>query len=229
ADYRVGEIRVAKGDEYMELRFPGGEVFLKPGETHGDVDALAVQREMIRRTIREHLDKEMRLRPLSIKVLSLFFIDEVSKYRQYDAAGNAIKGEYARIFEEEYHRAAKLERYNTLFQEVDLSRAAEEIHDGYFAIDKKGGWVEPELGKDGELKNEKSREAAEEAYKLIMREKEKLLSFGTPLKFIFSHSALREGWDNPNVFQICTLRDIRTERQRRQTLGRGLRLCVNQK
>lgn len=229
ADYRVGEIRVAKGDEYMELRFPGGEVFLKPGETHGDVDASAVQREMIRRTIREHLDKELKLRPQGIKVLSLFFIDEVAKYRQYDASGNPAKGEYARIFEEEYRRAAGLPRYNTLFQEVDLSRAAEEVHDGYFSIDKKGGWIEPELDKHGELKNEKSREGAERAYNLIMRDKEKLLAFETPLKFIFSHSALREGWDNPNVFQICTLRDIRTERQRRQTLGRGLRLCVNQK
>jgi len=222
ADCRIGEIRVQKGNEYMELRVPGGEEFLKPGQAWGDVDALAVQREMIRRTIREHLDKEKRLRPQGIKVLSLFFIDEVAKYRSYDADGNSIKGEYARIFEEEYRRAAKLPEYNTLFKEVDLTRAAAEVHNGYFSIDKKGGWT------DTEENNQTNRDNAERAYNLIMKEKEKLLSFETPLKFIFSHSALREGWDNPNVFQICALRDIRTERERRQTIGRGLRLCVNQ-
>jgi len=222
ADCRIGEIRVEKGNEYLELRVPGGEQFLKPGQAWGDVDALSVQRQMIRRTIREHLDKEKRLRPQGIKVLSLFFIDEVAKYRQYDADGNTVKGEYARIFEEEYQRAARLPDYTTLFQEVDLSRAAEEVHNGYFSIDKRGGWT------DTAENNQANRDNAERAYNLIMKEKEKLLSFDTPLKFIFSHSALREGWDNPNVFQICTLRDIRTERERRQTIGRGLRLCVNQ-
>ena len=222
ADFRVGEINTAKDDEFMELRYPGGEVFLKPGQAHGDVDALAVQREMILRTIREHLDKEKRLRPLGIKVLSLFFIDAVERYRQYDAEGNPIKGDYARIFEEEYRRAAKLPAYQSLFAEIDLASAAEEVHDGYFSIDKKGGWT------DTSESNAGSRENAERAYNLIMKEKEKLLSFDTPLKFIFSHSALKEGWDNPNVFQICTLRDIQTERERRQTIGRGLRLCVNQ-
>jgi len=222
ADCRIGEIRVEKGNEYIELRVPGGEHFLKPGQAVGDVDALAVQREMIRRAIREHLDKEKRLRPQGIKVLTLFFIDEVAKYRQYDEDGNAVKGEYARIFEEEYRRAAKLPEYNTLFKEVDLTRAAEEVHNGYFSIDKKGGWT------DTAENNQKGRDNAERAYNLIMKEKEKLLSFETPLKFIFSHSALREGWDNPNIFQICTLRNIRTERERRQTIGRGLRLCVNQ-
>ena len=222
ADCRVGEIRVQKGSEYLELCVPGGEHFLKPGQAWGDVDALAVQREMIRRTIREHLDKEKRLRPQGIKVLSLFFIDEVAKYRQYDADGNPAKGEYAQIFEEEYLRAARHENYNTLFKEVDLARGPEEVHNGYFSIDKKGGWT------DTAENNQANRDNAERAYNLIMKEKERLLSFDTPLKFIFSHSALREGWDNPNVFQICTLRDIRTERERRQTIGRGLRLCVNQ-
>ena len=222
ADFRVGEINTAKGEEFMELRYPGGEVFLKPGQAHGDVDALAVQREMIRRTIREHLDKEKRLRPLGIKVLSLFFIDAVDRYRQYDADGNPVKGDYARIFEEEYRRAAKLPAYQSLFAEIDLDSAAEEVHNGYFSIDKKGGWT------DTAENNAGNRENAERAYNLIMKEKEKLLSFATPLKFIFSHSALKEGWDNPNVFQICTLRDIQTERERRQTIGRGLRLCVNQ-
>lgn len=219
-DFRIGEINTAKGGEFMELRYPGGEVFLKPGQAHGDVDALAVQREMIRRTIREHLDKEKRLRPLGIKVLSLFFIDAVDKYRQYDADGNPVKGDYARIFEEEYRRAARLPAYQSLFAEIDLDTAAEEVHNGYFSIDKKGGWT------DTAENNAGNRENAERAYNLIMKEKEKLLSFDTSLQFIFSHSALKEGWDNPNVFQICTLRDIQTERERRQTIGRGLRLCV---
>lgn len=222
ADCRIGEIRTAKGDEYLELRVPGGEQCLEPGQAWGDLDLLALQREMIRRTIREHLDKEKRLRPQGIKVLSLFFIDEVAKYRSYEANGNPVKGDYARIFEEEYRRAANLPDYRTLFQEVDLYRAAEEVHNGYFSIDKKGGWT------DTAENNQANRDNAERAYNLIMKEKEKLLGFETPLKFIFSHSALKEGWDNPNVFQICTLRDIQTERERRQTIGRGLRLCVNQ-
>lgn len=222
ADFRVGEINTAKDEAFLELRYPGGEVFLKPGQAHGDVDALAMQREMIRRTIKEHLDKEKRLRPQGIKVLSLFFIDKVEKYRQYDAEGNPVKGDYARIFEEEYRRAAKLPAYQSLFAEVDFDHAAEEVHNGYFSIDKKGGWT------DTSESNAGSRENAERAYNLIMKEKERLLGFETPLKFIFSHSALKEGWDNPNVFQICTLREIGTERERRQTIGRGLRLCVNQ-
>lgn len=126
ADFRVGEINTAKGEAFMELRYPGGEVFLQPGQAHGDVDALAVQREMIRRTIKEHLDKEKHLRPLGIKVLSLFFIDAVDKYRQYDADGQPVKGVYAQIFEEEYRRAAKLPAYQSLFAEIDLAFAAEE-------------------------------------------------------------------------------------------------------
>ena len=222
ADFRIGEINAAKGEEFLELRYPGGEVYLAVGQAHGDVDVLAVQREMIRRTIKEHLDKEKRLRPLGVKVLSLFFIDAVDRYRQYDADGNAVKGDYARIFEEEYRRAAKLPAYQSLFAEVDLASAAEEVHNGYFSIDKKGGWS------DTSENNAGNRENAERAYNLIMKEKEKLLGFETPLKFIFSHSALKEGWDNPNVFQICALREMGTERERRQTIGRGLRLCVNQ-
>jgi type III restriction enzyme len=221
-DHRIGTISAAKGRQYVELRYPGGEKTLAVGETHGDVEPLLVQREMIRRTIKEHLDKEKRLRPQGIKVLSLFFIEKVDRYRAYEANGQPQKGPYAAIFEEEYRRAAKLPEYMTLFQNVDLTRAAHEVHDGYFSIDKKGTWADTEEG------NQTGRDNAERAYKLIMRYKERLLSFETPLKFIFSHSALREGWDNPNVFQICSLRDIRTERERRQTIGRGLRLCVNQ-
>jgi type III restriction enzyme len=104
ADFRVGEINTAKGEEFMELRYPGGEVYLALGQAHGEVDALAVQREMIRRTIKEHLEKEKLLRPKGIKVLSLFFIESVARYRQYDKDGNPVKGDYARIFEEEYRR-----------------------------------------------------------------------------------------------------------------------------
>jgi type III restriction enzyme len=225
ADFRIGEIKTAKGEEFVELRYPGGEKYLRIGEAHGDVEPLAIQREMIRRTIKEHLDKEKRLRPQGIKVLSLFFIDAVDRYRQYDADGNSVKGDYARIFEEEYRRYAKHPDYLSLFDEVDLTTAAEEVHNGYFSIDKKKvGNKSVEVIKDtrGDSK------ADDDTYSLIMRDKEKLLGLDTPLKFIFSHSALREGWDNPNVFQICTLRDIHTERERRQTIGRGLRLCVNQ-
>ena len=219
---RIGEIRVERGNEFMELRVPGDEQYLRPGQTWGDVDPLAVARQMIRRTIREHLDKEKRLRPQGIKVLSLFFVDAVNRYRRHDDDGNPTKGDYALMFEEEYRRLSKHPDYRTLFQEVDLTKAVEEVHNGYFSIDRKGGWT------DTAENNQTNRDNAERAYNLIMREKEKLLSLETPLKFIFSHSALREGWDNPNVFQICALRDIQTERERRQTIGRGLRLCVNQ-
>ena len=123
--HRAGEIRDAKDDEFMELRYPGGEEYLRPGQAYGDVEPLAVQRQMIHRTIKEHLDKEKRLRPQGIKVLSLFFIDAVEKYRQYDADGNPVKGDYARIFEEEYRRLAKHPDYQSLFKEVDLATAAD--------------------------------------------------------------------------------------------------------
>ncbi len=222
-NYRIGEIRAGRGRKSLEVRLPGTDpVWLTPGQAIGDVDPMELQRQMIRRTIQEHLDKEKRLRPQGIKVLSLFFIDQVERYRQYDAQRNAIQGPYARIFEEEYRRLASRPDYATLFKEVDLSRDASEVHDGYFSLDRHGGWT------DTAENNQANRDNAERAYNLIMKDKERLLSLETPLRFIFSHSALREGWDNPNVFQICTLRDIRTERERRQTLGRGLRLCVNQ-
>ena len=222
---RIGEIRVEKGNEFVELRVPGGEQFLKLGQAYGDIEPLALQREMIRRTIKEHFEKERRLAPQGIKVLSLFFIDAVDRYRQYDAEGNVVKGPYATIFEEEYRRLAKHPDYQTLFKEVDVRTLAENVHDGYFSIDKrKVGSKTIEVFKDtrGDTK------ADDGTYSLIMKEKEKLLSLSTPLKFIFSHSALKEGWDNPNVFQICALREMGTERERRQTIGRGLRLCVNQ-
>lgn len=222
AGFRVGEISTAAGQERLELHHPGGDAALGKGQAWGDADALAVQREMIRRTIHEHLDKEKRLRPKGIKVLSLFFIDAVERYRTYDAQGNAMKGDYARIFEEEYRRASQLPAYRSLFAEIGEGHAAEQVHNGYFSRDRQGRWL------DTAENNAGNRENAERAYSLIMKEKEKLLSFATPLKFIFSHSALKEGWDNPNVFQICTLREMGSERDRRQTIGRGLRLCVNQ-
>lgn len=223
ANYRIGEIRVEKGNEYMELREPGKECCLVEGQAVNEVNVTVIQREMIRRTIREHFEKEKILLPQGIKVLTLFFVDEVAKYRQYDKNGNPVKGEYARIFEEEYIRAAKLPSYSTLFGKANTTHVVEKVHDGYFSIDRKGNWTNTNES------NKTNRDNAERAYNLIMREKEKLLSLESPLKFIFSHSALREGWDNPNVFQICSLRNINTERERRQTIGRGLRLCVNQK
>lgn len=223
-DCRVGEIRAGRGQQTLELRVPGGEVYLKPGEAWGDVDPLAIQRQMIKRTIKEHLDKEKRLRPKGIKVLSLFFIDEVAKYREYDADGNPQKGVYAQMFEEEYRYWARHPDYQSLFKELDMEHAAEDVHNGYFSVDKKKiGGKNVEMLKD----TNGTTKADDDTYNLIMRDKERLLDLATPLKFIFSHSALREGWDNPNVFQICTLRDIRTERERRQSIGRGLRLCVD--
>jgi len=222
ADCRIGEIRAAKDDQLLEVKTPGGETFLEPGQAFGDVDADALKRLMIRRTIHEHLEKEKRLALLGIKVLSLFFIDAVEYYRSYDEDGNPLKGKYAAIFEEEYRRAAKLPEFSSLFKEVDLTSEAEEVHDGYFSIDKARRWT------DTADNNQANRDNAERAYNLIMKDKEKLLSFDTKLKFIFSHSALKEGWDNPNVFQICALREMGTERERRQTIGRGLRLAVNQ-
>lgn len=220
--FRIGEIRVARGDEFMELVIPGDWKFMRIGEAYGDVEPLVVQRQMIRRTIREHLDKEKRLKQHGIKVLSLFFIDAVEKYRQYDEEGNPLKGEYARIFEEEFLRLVGQPEYSGLFGEGE---SVEELHNGYFSIDrKKIGGRTVELFKD----TKGSTKADDSTYNLIMRDKEKLLSFETPLRFLFSHSALREGWDNPNVFQICALREMSTEQQRRQTIGRGLRLCVNQ-
>ncbi|HHF8025241.1 TPA: restriction endonuclease subunit R, partial [Escherichia coli] len=185
-----------------------------------DIDPMLIQRHMIRRTIREHLDKELRLNTQQIKVLTLFFIDKVDFYRQFTEEGQREPGEYARIFEEEYLKAIKSPAYKDLLP--SHPEHAKDVHDGYFSIDKKGAWAETSES------NNAGRENAERGYNLIMKNKEKLLSFSNPVRFIFSHSALKEGWDNPNVFQICSLREMGSERERRQTLGRGLRLCVNQ-
>jgi type III restriction enzyme len=161
-----------------------------------------------------------------VKVLSLFFIDEVASTASTTSKAMPVKGEYALMFEEEYKRWARHPDYQSLFGEMDLSTAADEVHNGYFSIDKKKvGGKTVEMVKD----TSGSTAADDDTYNLIMRDKEKLLSFESPLKFIFSHSALKEGWDNPNVFQICNFSTRETERWRRQTIGRGLRLCVNQK
>lgn len=230
-NYRIGTITCGKDNQSLEVSLPGGESTLHSGDELGGVNPDDLKRLMIRRTIKEHLDKEMRFmaQKRDVKVLSLFFIDSVKYYRQYDEDGNMVKGKYALIFEEEYRKLARQPAYQTLFEKIDLDIDASEVHNGYFSIDKKGGWKEPSVNKAGKIAdNASNRDNAGRAYNLIMKDKEKLLSFSSKLKFIFSHSALKEGWDNPNVFQICALRDMGTERERRQTIGRGLRLCVNQ-
>ena len=219
AGCRIGEIN--KGSELIELRVPGDSVWLAPGQAFGAVGNTDMDRTMIARTIKEHFIKERRLAAQGIKVLSLFFIKSVADYRVYEDRV-AKKGRLAVLFEEEYARALRSPENASLFKEVDMATAPAAAHDGYFSIDKKGGWT------DTAENNDEGRKAAERAYNLIMKQKERLLSFDTPLKFIFSHSALREGWDNPNVFQICNFSTTATERWRRQTIGRGLRLCVDQ-
>lgn len=194
------------------------------GQVSGGMDEEQVTRAMIRATIEEHMKKEAKLRPKGIKALSLFFIDQVADYRQYDAARNRKPGPLARIFEQEYDKIMSLPQYRSLYG--GTPPAAADVHDGYFSIDK-GKKGQADIWTDTE-DNAKGKEAAQRAYELIMRDKEKLLSLEEPLKFIFSHSALREGWDNPNVFQVCVLRDMNSMISRRQALGRGMRLCVNQ-
>lgn len=214
--YIVSEIYCEEGNEYVA--FTSKPDILRIGQPIGDVDDLAIKEQQIRKTIEEHLNKELVLNKLGIKVLSLFFIDRVSNYRYYDEDGNPQKGIYAQLFEKHYNDLIRQPKYHTLFKDIDVDTAAEEVHDGYFSADKKG------VLKD----TSGSTLADEDAYNLIMKDKERLLSFDTKLRFIFSHSALREGWDNPNVFQICTLNETKSEVKKRQEIGRGLRLCVNQ-
>lgn len=189
----------------------------------GDTNEEAMQRVQIRQTIIAHLTKEKELFARGIKCLSLFFIDEVSHYRQYDDDGNEIKGKFQRIFEEEY--ACIVEDYITVLDtpyDAYLRRFRPcETHKGYFSIDKKGRTVNSETKRGSDISDDIS------AYDLILKNKERLLSFEEPTRFIFSHSALREGWDNPNVFQICTLRHSNSTTAKRQEVGRGLRICVD--
>ncbi len=214
--YIISEIYCEEGNEYVA--FTSKPDILRIGKPIGDVDDLAVKEQQIRKTIEEHLNKELVLNKQGVKVLSLFFIDRVANYRYYDENGNPQKGIYATLFEKHYNDLIRQPKYNTLFKDIDLDTAAEEVHNGYFSADKKG------VLKD----TNGSTQDDEDAYSLIMKDKERLLSFDTKLRFIFSHSALREGWDNPNVFQICTLNETKSEVKKRQEIGRGLRLCVNQ-
>ena len=223
--YVVDEIYCEKGNEYVT--FTQKDEILRIGKVFGDVDDLKLKRAQIHKTIEEHLDKELAFARTGkkIKVLSLFFIDKVANYRQYDSNGNPIKGPYAEIFEEEYKKVVQKPKYSTLYNYVNLNLEAEEVHNGYFSVDKKGKVKDTKETKAGKLKANKDDEST---FNLIMKDKERLLSFDTKLKFIFSHSALREGWDNPNVFQICTLNETTSTMKKRQEIGRGLRLCVNQ-
>lgn len=193
------------------------------GEVIGDSNEEAMQRVQIRETIRAHFEKEKELFNRGIKCLSLFFIDEVANYRQYDDEGNEVKGKFQRIFEEEYARLVN--KYMTVF-DTDYDKYLRrfrpyETHRGYFSIDKKGRSVDSAVKRGSDMSDDIS------AYDLILKNKERLLSFDEPTRFIFSHSALREGWDNPNVFQICTLRHSNSTTAKRQEVGRGLRLCVD--
>jgi type III restriction enzyme len=220
--YMIDDVYCEQGNEYIS--FTSKSDILKLGQTLGEVDPDEFKRLQIRKTIEEHLDKEMRLRPQGIKVLSLFFIDKVANYRWYDEDGNPQKGKFALMFEEEYDRAIRKPKYSQLFEGADLDTAADGVHNGYFSVDKKKDSSGNEMVKDSSGKTA----ADESAYNLIMKDKEKLLSFDSKLKFIFSHSALKEGWDNPNVFQICTLNETTSVIKKRQEIGRGLRICVNQ-
>ncbi|MEZ4776594.1 MAG: DEAD/DEAH box helicase family protein [Bacteroidia bacterium] len=219
-----------------------------PGDILNDVDEKAFRRVQIRETIMSHLQKEKQFYEKGIKVLSLFFIDSVEKYRVYDEAGEQALGEYAQIFEEEYNKVRNEfldlfnQDYNDYLRDTDpgtvhkgympthyaeyLNRDdAHRVHEGYFSIDKKGKSIDPTVKRGSEDSEDIS------AYDLIMKDKERLLSFEEPTRFIFSHSALKEGWDNPNVFQICALKNAESGSQtrRRQEVGRGMRLCVDKR
>ncbi|HON41506.1 MAG TPA: DEAD/DEAH box helicase family protein [Bacillota bacterium] len=222
--YIVENICCERGNEHIMLaRWPEA---VRLNQPIGDLDDGEYKRIQIRTTIREHLDKELMLRPRGVKVLSLFFIDRVANYRWYDEDGNPRKGKYAQMFEEEYVKAMGDVKYRSLPEGADPAAAAESVHNGYFAIDRRRDAAGRDMFR--ESRGDGVAQADESAYQLIMRDKEKLASFESGLKFIFSHSALREGWDNPNVFQICTLNDTVSAMKKRQEIGRGLRLAVNQ-
>ncbi len=219
--YTISEIDPFRGT----VTFTNGEI-MKVGEVNGDVSENHMRRIQIRETILSHFEKEEKLFYMGIKSLSLFFINEVAKYRQYDDDGNELLGEYGKMFEQEY--LSVLNQYvtdlDTPYQRYLKSTCSDvsDVHKGYFSIDKKGHAIDSKLKRGSEFSDDIS------AYDLILKNKERLLSFEEPTRFIFSHSALREGWDNPNVFQICTLKHSDNSTAKRQEVGRGLRLCVNQ-
>lgn len=204
------------------VRFLNG-LTLHEGDAVGSVNEDYIRRIQIRETIRTHLERERQLFSQHIKVLSLFFIDHVDSYKLYE--GEDSKGKFAKMFEEEYNRVLS-EMLPSFTDEAylrylsDPRNAASKVHKGYFSMDKKSKMVESK---------ERQGENEERAFDLIMKDKERLLSLSEPVRFIFSHSALKEGWDNPNVFQICTLKNSDNETKKRQEVGRGMRLCVNQK
>ena len=219
--FTIEHINGAKGC----IRLSSGlEVYA--GQAIGAVTEEAIRRIQIRATIQKHFEREHQLYRQGIKVLSLFFIDAVDKYRIYEAGGEVSKGRWAELFEEEY--VSVLNEVQDLFWDKDYTRyllgiSPEETHAGYFSQDKKGKMIDSKVKRGETISNDP------DAYQLIMRDKERLLSFAEPTRFIFSHSALKEGWDNPNVFQICTLKQSDSEVKKRQEVGRGMRLCVNQK
>ena len=210
---------------YGAVTFTNGEI-IKTGDIVGDISEKDMRRIQIRETIISHFEKEEKLFNMGIKCLSLFFIDEVAKYRQYDQDGNEILGEYGQMFEQEYINILNeyIRLSDTPYQKYLKSSCSDvsAVHKGYFSIDKKTGRnIDSRLKRGSEFSDDIS------AYDLILKNKERLLSFEEPTRFIFSHSALREGWDNPNVFQICTLKHSDSNTAKRQEVGRGLRLCVN--
>lgn len=216
--YRISEIDpIGK-----TVTFTNGESIHR-GDVVGDVSEKDMRRIQIRETIKSHLEKEEALFEKGIKTLSLFFIDEVAKYRQYDEDGNEIPSEYSEMFEQEYNDLVNnyISVFDTPYQKYLKSIEAKATHKGYFSIDKKGHAVDSQTKRGTDISDDIS------AYDLILKNKERLLSFEEPTRFIFSHSALREGWDNPNVFQICTLKHSDSTTGKRQEVGRGLRLCVD--
>ena len=227
-DFTVAEIVPDQNGLLGFVRFRNGEQ-IRCGEVVGDSSAEDLRRVQIRETIKSHLEKEERLYERGIKCLSLFFIDEVAKYRAYSDDGDELTVGYGKVFEDEYAAAVKERLDNPRFgdEEPDsyaayLTRfAPDQVHKGYFSIDKKGHAVDSKVKRGSEDSDD------ENAYELILSNKERLLSFDEPTRFIFSHSALREGWDNPNVFQISTLKESGSETGKRQEVGRGMRLCVD--
>ena len=212
----VEEINTREGDEFISFAL-NSFVLTKNSHIGGDEFQDELKRLQIQSTIEEHFKKQLKLKKHNVKVLSLFFIDKVHNYREYED-GTFSLGKYAKIFEEEFIRIGNKIPYNKLFENKNIELLAKNVHNGYFSKDKKGIMRDTK----GNTKDDNS------TYELIMKEKEKLLSFNEDLSFIFSHSALREGWDNPNVFQICTLNESKSVMKKRQEIGRGLRLCVNQ-
>lgn len=194
------------------IEFSGGTTVYLGEPVGGLTDEIL--KEMIDATVENHFKKEKALKEIGIKVLSIFFIDRVANYRSYDERGNSIKGKFALWFEESFKKWQNKPQYKN-----EILGDAESVHNGYFSQDK---------GKIKDSREGKSSKADDDTFKLIMQDKERLLDLSTPLRFIFSHSALREGWDNPNVFQICTLNETKSDVKKRQEIGRGLRLCVDQ-